>query len=695
MVITVDKEYYQKKILKALVTINNMNVSLPSDMPVLTTKALNFKVTVSSGVSYPDATQIPLSGATITLQSTDITFTGVTNLLGSVSCIKKTAYTTPISVTITKDRYRTYEAEIYPYMWSTTNEALGENNQTHMVRKPATSYLSIIYSDGDSIVYGSSSDFGKIWHLVKIGAGTMPTLARRSGGLTALWKNGQMLEYATMSSPWSPVDTVISPAYSVSEPNLFKHPDPANDSLFACVIESRQVQTCGDYILATWYDVLVESMTSEVIVPYTGDIQDESVIPNKQPIVCKYLAIGNYYNLISFISSNNQLIAKLQNPMYSYYKVPFIVSNDNQIVSNSSFDVYGNTTTFTWSADNLSSSEIWHRKLVDGNFSDAERIDNLNGFNSNPKVKDNFIYGYVNDAKRIVTTSDISNENAFLVIEEAEDSLFNFDYVVKKTNIDADAFFVLSEGSNGNYRIKTMRVNYSGIAQPRIISDPTDTIVENISSSPIYDYVSGRPFVERMTYDAIALDTVLNYDVRLVVSQTNPVRPQVLMFDTTVIDVIYGTPNTVDTLQYTVPKELYTDGEFMITLDRLRGNPNRTAQIAIYEYETDSAEGTIAGDGKLKKLIFKPQMPNQQFEYYLASGLEFGNGLIKFSLAEQGDVILNMYDVSGRCVANLATGVFNQGLHHISMPSNLSSGVYFVKMETGDQTFIEKMVRIK
>ncbi|MDD3804508.1 MAG: T9SS type A sorting domain-containing protein [bacterium] len=694
MVITVDKEYYQKKVLKAFVTINNMNVSLPSDMPVLTTKALNFKVTVSDA-TLPDATQIPIAGATITLQSTDIAFTGITNLSGSVSCTKKTSYTTPISVTITKPRFRTFEAEIYPYMWSTTNEALGENNQTHMVRKPATSYLSIIYSDGDSIVYGSSSDFGKIWHLEKIGEGTMPTMVRRSNGITALWKNGQMLEYATMSSPWSPVDTAVYPVYSISEPNLFKHPDPTNDSIFACIIEGTELQTWGDFILASWYDVLIESMTSEVIVPYTGDEYDNTIIPFSQPIVSKYLALGNYYNLISFTTSNNQLITKLQDPFKLSFIRPFLVSNQDQIVANSAVDVYGNTSTFIWSANNLSSSEIWKRKLVDGSFTDAERVDYLTGFNSNPKVKDNFIYGYVNDAKRIVTKPDINNEFAYSVIEEAEDSLFNFDFVVKKTLTDANACFVWTEGGNGIYKIKTTEVYYGTIAQPKVISDPTETIVEYIPSSPIYNYVSGRPFVERMTYDATAMDSVLKYDVKLVVSQTNPVRPQVLMFDTTVIDVIYGTPNTVDTLQYTIPAELYTDGNVKITLDRLRGNPNRVAQIAIYEYEADTAEGTVAGNEKMLKLITKPQIPNMKYDYYLIPTFEYGNNIIRFSVAEQGEVTLNLFDVSGRCIDKMASGVFNSGIHTINLPKTLSSGVYFVKMEAGGMTLIEKLIRIK
>ncbi|MDD3803903.1 MAG: T9SS type A sorting domain-containing protein [bacterium] len=694
MVITVEKEYYQKKVYKAVVTINNMNVSLPSDMPVLTTKALNFKVTVSDA-TLPDATQIPIAGATITLQSTDVSFTGITNLSGAVSCTKKTSYTTPISVTITKDRFRTYETEIYPYMWSTTNEALGANNQTHMVRKPATSYLSIIYSDGDSIVYGSSSDFGNIWYLQKIGAGTMPTMVRRTNGITALWKNGQMLEYATMSSPWTPVDTVINPVYSISEPNLFKHPDPTNDSIFACIIEGTELQTWGDFVLASWYDVLIESMTSQVIVPYTGDEDDNSIIPFSQPIVSKYLALGNYYNLISFISSNNQMVTKLQSPKQSFYLAPFIVSNQEQIVSNSAVDVYGNTSTFIWAADNLSSSEIWKRTLVDGSFTDAERVDSLTGFNSNPKVKDNFLNGYVNDAKKIITTPGTSNSTAYSIVAQSEDSLFNFDLAVKKTLIDANACFVWTEGKNGIYKIKTTQVYYGTIAQPKVISNPTETIIEYIPSSPIYNYVSGRPFVERMTYDAIAMDSVLNYDVKLVVSQTNPVRPQVLMFDTTVIDVIYGTPNTVDTLQYTIPAELYTDGNVKITLDRLRGNPNRVAQIAIYEYETDTTEGTTAGNEKMVKLITKPQMPNMKYDYYLIPTFEYGNNIIRFSVAEQGEVTLSLFDVSGRCIDKIASGVFNPGVHAINLPKGLSSGVYFVKMEAGGQTLIEKMVRIK
>lgn len=698
MEITVLKDNYKPYTGTKEITIYNMTVKHPEEIPVLT--GTDIPINVESRV-YPDESgeeiATPIIGANVVLRSTDVDVSGITNASGYIGSIDKTAYTTPISLTVTKDRYRTYEGLIMPYMWSTTNEALGTNNQTHIVRKPETNEISIVYSDGDSIIYGSSYDFGNIWHLEKIGAGVYSTIVKRTNGVTVLWQSGlNEISYSEKSSPWTPVDTVIQHLMSVSEPVLTRHPSPDNDSLFASIIEYRSwPPTSGDFILATWNNQGLETATFDTIVPYTGDEEDEYIIPLKSPLVGKYLPVNQYVNLIGFTSTNNQLMVKLQDPfIYNYFR-PTLISITDQIVASPSLDVYGNTTTFIWTADNGTSSEIWKRKLIGGILTDAERIDDVTGINTNPKIKDNYINSFTNDSKRIISKPGLFKDNDYSVVVEADDSLQGFDMIVKNALYEGTACYFWSEGQNGIYRIKTAKKVYDIIASPKIITQPTDTVVGYINDSPIYDYVSGRPFIERLTYDAVAMDTFLDYDVMVVVSQANPVRPQILMFDTLIVDVIYGTPSSPDTLQYTVPKELYNDGELLITLDRLKGNPNRTSEIAIYEYEFDENTETVAAENKIKKIKLKLQEPANQFEYYLSSGLVGNNGTIYFSISNQGPVSMNIFDISGRFVQNIVSGSFNPGNHNVSIPNHLSSGVYFVKMETGGMTFTEKLIKIK
>jgi hypothetical protein len=69
---------------------------------------------------------------------------------------------------------------------------------------------------------------------------------------------------------------------------------------------------------------------------------------------------------------------------------------------------------------------------------------------------------------------------------------------------------------------------------------------------------------------------------------------------------------------------------------------------------------------------------------------------ISFSLAEAGDVTLNVYDITGRLVATLVNGYQEAGEHVAAWDaSNVSSGVYFYKLTAGDYTATKSMNLLK
>jgi hypothetical protein len=70
--------------------------------------------------------------------------------------------------------------------------------------------------------------------------------------------------------------------------------------------------------------------------------------------------------------------------------------------------------------------------------------------------------------------------------------------------------------------------------------------------------------------------------------------------------------------------------------------------------------------------------------------------LITYSIAEPGEVLLSVYDVTGRKVATLVSQHMNAGTHTVTLnASNLASGVYMYRIQSG--TFIKtlKMTLIK
>jgi hypothetical protein len=69
---------------------------------------------------------------------------------------------------------------------------------------------------------------------------------------------------------------------------------------------------------------------------------------------------------------------------------------------------------------------------------------------------------------------------------------------------------------------------------------------------------------------------------------------------------------------------------------------------------------------------------------------------ITFNLAKSGYATLSVYNVLGQKVATLVSGNLNAGSHQINFnASNLSSGVYFYRLESDNNTSIKKMMLLK
>ncbi len=69
---------------------------------------------------------------------------------------------------------------------------------------------------------------------------------------------------------------------------------------------------------------------------------------------------------------------------------------------------------------------------------------------------------------------------------------------------------------------------------------------------------------------------------------------------------------------------------------------------------------------------------------------------IEFSLSENSDIHLVVYDVLGRIVADLARGNYNAGYYKLDFnASNLVLGIYFYKLEAGEYADVKKLMLLK
>ncbi|HKL87879.1 MAG TPA: T9SS type A sorting domain-containing protein, partial [Salinibacter sp.] len=71
-------------------------------------------------------------------------------------------------------------------------------------------------------------------------------------------------------------------------------------------------------------------------------------------------------------------------------------------------------------------------------------------------------------------------------------------------------------------------------------------------------------------------------------------------------------------------------------------------------------------------------------------------GTVEYALPEESDVTLRVYDVLGREVATLARGRKAAGRHTVQLSTDqLSSGVYFGRLQAGDQTRTLKITVVR
>jgi rhodanese-related sulfurtransferase len=69
---------------------------------------------------------------------------------------------------------------------------------------------------------------------------------------------------------------------------------------------------------------------------------------------------------------------------------------------------------------------------------------------------------------------------------------------------------------------------------------------------------------------------------------------------------------------------------------------------------------------------------------------------IRFDLPEEGYATLVVYDMTGREVTQLVSGVMSAGYHSVQWDaSNMASGIYMVRLTAGDYTAVQKVSLLK
>ncbi|TFB11655.1 T9SS type A sorting domain-containing protein [Candidatus Marinimicrobia bacterium MT.SAG.3] len=67
-----------------------------------------------------------------------------------------------------------------------------------------------------------------------------------------------------------------------------------------------------------------------------------------------------------------------------------------------------------------------------------------------------------------------------------------------------------------------------------------------------------------------------------------------------------------------------------------------------------------------------------------------------FAIPKDGEISLTLFDINGREIEKLASGIFRAGYHSVNWDaSNLSSGIYFYRLNAPGYVDTKKMILLK
>jgi len=298
----------------------------------------------------------------------------------------------------------------------------------------------------------------------------------------------------------------------------------------------------------------------------------------------------------------------------------------------------------------------------------------------------------------VLTREPLSNYTGADIRTSSEDSVYYPDFEFKteysKTGLEVKhtMYLMWTEKTGSAYTVKDtiIEVKTSGDLQPFIAGEFTDTITE-VEDSPLTDIINDRrEKIERLYMDIGEIETDKEY--KLTVTTTNPNKkyPYLLMIDGIAVDTIDKEDETAEVY---LTEDMKSDNTILITLDRVKGNPNRIAQMEIRKYD-EVTETSIMGN-TIIKLVEGKKEKNGEEQFRIRN---ISKGIIQMTLSggQEGSLEMEIYDVTGRRIKKETFINLKSGYNEMNMDANeLSAGIYFYRVSTGSSQYKGKIVLIK
>lgn len=118
-----------------------------------------------------------------------------------------------------------------------------------------------------------------------------------------------------------------------------------------------------------------------------------------------------------------------------------------------------------------------------------------------------------------------------------------------------------------------------------------------------------------------------------------------------------------------------------------------TSLLVMFKFTSDAGNNIYLDDINIMGNVGIDELANN-INFNMYPNPTEGNTIISFNLSENKETAITVYDVLGKEIANVYNGNLNAGEHQYSIAdkTKLSSGIYFIKLTIGGESFTKKLI---